>query len=121
MILIQRQPASHWYLRDGRPFHEIAKRDGSGNRPVTLARCERSAGNLHEQLRDCREMPDYAPLHKDSAIERQRDGGVAALGRSLPTSRGWQTASRKRVDQLQPDGDHERKRVVTGVHEDVAT
>src|SRR3954468_936666 len=37
MILIQRQPASHWYLRDGRPFHEIAKKDGSGNRPVTLA------------------------------------------------------------------------------------
>src|SRR4051794_35497273 len=37
MILIQRQPASHWYLRDGRPFHEIAKKDGSGNRAVTLA------------------------------------------------------------------------------------
>src|SRR5204862_974206 len=37
MILIQRQPASHWYLRDGRPFHEIAKKDRSGNRPVTLA------------------------------------------------------------------------------------
>src|SRR6478752_3695799 len=37
MILIERQPASHWYLRDGRPYHEIAKKDGSGNRPVTLA------------------------------------------------------------------------------------
>src|ERR1051326_7878287 len=37
MILIQRQPASHWYLRDGTAFHEIAKKDGSGNRPVTLA------------------------------------------------------------------------------------
>src|SRR3954466_12144057 len=37
MILIQRQEPSHWYLRDGRPFHEIAKKDGSGNRPVTLA------------------------------------------------------------------------------------
>jgi hypothetical protein len=37
MILIERQPASHWYLRDGRPFHEIAKKDASGNRPVTLA------------------------------------------------------------------------------------
>src|SRR2546426_12684400 len=37
MILIQRQAASYWYLRDGRPFHEIAKKDGSGNRPVTLA------------------------------------------------------------------------------------
>ena len=37
MILIQRQAASHWYLRDGRAFHEIAKKDGSGNRPVTLA------------------------------------------------------------------------------------
>src|SRR5260221_9315801 len=37
MILIERQPASHWYLRDGTPFHEIAKKDGLGNRPVTLA------------------------------------------------------------------------------------
>ena len=37
MILIQREAPSHWYLRDGRPFHEIAKQDGSGNRPVTLA------------------------------------------------------------------------------------
>ena len=37
MILIQRQAPSHWYLRDGRPFHEIAKKDGTGNRPVTLA------------------------------------------------------------------------------------
>src|SRR5580765_1999389 len=37
MILIERQAPSHWYLRDGRPFHEIAKQDGSGNRHVTLA------------------------------------------------------------------------------------
>jgi hypothetical protein len=37
MVLIQRQAPSHWYLRDGRPFHEIAKKDGSGNRAVTLA------------------------------------------------------------------------------------
>jgi hypothetical protein len=37
MVLIERQPASHWYLRDGRPFHDIAKKDGTGNRPVTLA------------------------------------------------------------------------------------
>jgi hypothetical protein len=36
MVLIQRQEPSHWYLRDGRPFHEIAKKDGTGNRPVTL-------------------------------------------------------------------------------------
>jgi hypothetical protein len=37
MTLIERQAPSHWYLQDGRPFHEIAKKDGSGNRPVTLA------------------------------------------------------------------------------------
>jgi hypothetical protein len=37
MTLIERQAPSHWYLRDGRPFHEIAKKDGSGNRAVTLA------------------------------------------------------------------------------------
>lgn len=37
MTLIDRQAPSHWYLQDGRPFHEIAKKDGSGNRAVTLA------------------------------------------------------------------------------------
>jgi hypothetical protein len=37
MILIERQAPSHWYLRDGRPFHEIARKDGSGMRAVTLA------------------------------------------------------------------------------------
>src|SRR3954470_17419814 len=37
MMLIDRQPPSHWYLQDGRPFHQIAKKDGSGNRAVTLA------------------------------------------------------------------------------------
>jgi hypothetical protein len=37
MTLIEREAPSHWYLRDGRAFHEIAKKDGSGNRAVTLA------------------------------------------------------------------------------------
>jgi hypothetical protein len=37
MTLIERQQPSHWYLRDGTPFHEIAKKDGTGNRAVTLA------------------------------------------------------------------------------------
>jgi hypothetical protein len=37
MVLIERQAPSHWYLRDGRPFHEIGKKDGTGNRAVTLA------------------------------------------------------------------------------------
>ena len=37
MKLIERVPASHWYLPDGRPFYEIGRKDGSGNRPVTLA------------------------------------------------------------------------------------
>ena len=37
MTLIERQAPSHWYLRDGRAFHEIAKKDGTGNRAVTLA------------------------------------------------------------------------------------
>jgi hypothetical protein len=36
MTLIERQEPSHWYLRDGRPFHEIANASGTGNRPVTL-------------------------------------------------------------------------------------
>ncbi len=37
MKLIEREPASHWYLRDGRPFHEVAKKDGTGNRPTNVA------------------------------------------------------------------------------------
>ena len=36
MTLIDRQAPSHWYLRDGRAFHEIAKSDGTGNRAVNL-------------------------------------------------------------------------------------
>ena len=36
MTLIERQAPSHWYLQDGRPFHEIANASGTGNRPVTL-------------------------------------------------------------------------------------
>ena len=37
MTLIDRQAPSHWYLRDGQPFHVVAKKDGTGSRPVTLA------------------------------------------------------------------------------------
>ena len=36
MTLIERQAPSHWYLQDGRPFHEIANASGTGNRAVTL-------------------------------------------------------------------------------------
>lgn len=36
MILIERQQASHWYLRDGTPYHEVPKLDNTGMRPVTL-------------------------------------------------------------------------------------
>jgi hypothetical protein len=37
MVLIERQAPSHWYLRDGKPYHEVAKKVGSGYRPATLA------------------------------------------------------------------------------------
>ena len=37
MTLIEREAPSHWYLRDGRAFHQIARSDGSGDRAVTLA------------------------------------------------------------------------------------
>ena len=36
MILIKRESASHWYLRDGTPFHETERADGKGLRSVTL-------------------------------------------------------------------------------------
>src|SRR5512133_495863 len=44
MVLIERQAPSHWYLRDGRPFHEIGKKDGSGNRAVNLADARKVLG-----------------------------------------------------------------------------
>src|SRR5262249_39798438 len=37
MNLIEREPASHWYLADGTPFYEVDKKDGSGKRTATLA------------------------------------------------------------------------------------
>jgi len=36
MILIQRESASHWYLPDGSPYHEVVRSDGNGMRSVTL-------------------------------------------------------------------------------------
>jgi hypothetical protein len=36
MILIQRESASHWYLPDGTPYHEVVRADGNGMRSVTL-------------------------------------------------------------------------------------
>ena len=36
MILIQRESASHWYLPDGSPYHEVVRADGNGMRSVTL-------------------------------------------------------------------------------------
>jgi hypothetical protein len=37
MTLIERNQPSHWYTRTGEPMHEIAKKDGTGNRAVTVA------------------------------------------------------------------------------------
>ena len=37
MTLVEREAPSHWYHRDGRPFHQIERKDGRGLRPVTLA------------------------------------------------------------------------------------
>lgn len=45
MILIERQQPSHWYLRNGTPYHEVPKLDGTGMRPVTL-RDARKVGAL---------------------------------------------------------------------------
>ena len=36
MILVKRESASHWYLPDRTPFHEVERADGKGLRPVTL-------------------------------------------------------------------------------------
>lgn len=37
MTLIERNQPSHWYTHTGEPMHEIAKKDGTGNRAVTVA------------------------------------------------------------------------------------
>ena len=49
MTLIERNQPSHWYLRDGTPFHEIAKKDGSGNR----AYCPRCRDQFVECAAQC--------------------------------------------------------------------
>ena len=36
MILVHRESASHWYLPDGTPFHEVIRADGNGTRSTTL-------------------------------------------------------------------------------------
>jgi hypothetical protein len=36
MILVKRESPSHWYLRDGTPYHETERADGKGLRAVTL-------------------------------------------------------------------------------------
>ena len=36
MILVHRESASHWYLPDGTPFHEVTRADGNGTRSTTL-------------------------------------------------------------------------------------
>ena len=36
MILVKRESASHWYLQDRTPFHEVERADGKGLRSVTL-------------------------------------------------------------------------------------
>jgi len=36
MILVRREVPSHWYLRDGTPYHEVERADGKGTRAVTL-------------------------------------------------------------------------------------
>ncbi|MCP5560201.1 MAG: PD-(D/E)XK nuclease family protein [Verrucomicrobiaceae bacterium] len=42
MILINRESASHWYLPDGTPYHEVVRADGNGMRPVTLRDARKS-------------------------------------------------------------------------------
>jgi hypothetical protein len=36
VILIKRESASHWYLPDGTPYHDVPRADGNGTRSVTL-------------------------------------------------------------------------------------
>jgi len=43
--LVPREEGSHWYLVDGRPFHEVPRADGKGTRPVTV-RDARKVGAL---------------------------------------------------------------------------
>ena len=42
MILVKRESASHWYLRDGTPYHEVERADGKGMRSATLRDARKS-------------------------------------------------------------------------------
>ena len=42
MILVRRESASHWYLRDGTPYHEVERADGKGMRSATLRDARKS-------------------------------------------------------------------------------
>ena len=43
MIIVKRESASHWYLPDGSPYHEVVRASGNGMRSVTL----RDARKVH--------------------------------------------------------------------------
>lgn len=36
MLIIRPEKSAHWYLKDGTPFYEVPKLDGSGPRPTTI-------------------------------------------------------------------------------------
>ena len=87
MILIKRESASHWYLPDRTPFHEVERADGKGLRPVTL--------------RDARKVRAYPSVTNilgvlaKPALDAYRDGRV----RFVPEGR--------EDPELDPDSDDE--------------
>ena len=36
MVIIPREPSSHWYFPDGTPLHQVPRADGKGSRPTSL-------------------------------------------------------------------------------------
>ena len=71
MILVHREPASHWYLKDGTPFHEVERADGNGTRAVTL--------------RDARKVGAFpsvtnflSVLHKPGLVAWQQEQAILA-------------------------------------------
>jgi len=71
MILVHREAASHWYLKDGTPFHEVERADGSGLRAVTL-RDARKVGAFPS-------VTNYlSVLHKPGLVAWQQEQAILA-------------------------------------------
>ena len=100
MILIQRESASHWYLPDGTPYHEVPRADGNGTRSATL-RDARKANALPSVTNTLSVLakPGLDAWKQEQAIvsaltlPRREDETLDAFARRVVTDMGEQVRS----------------------------